>query len=577
MNLWYCRGVSDDAPTSFQVATMLTRLRIPNFKTFDDVDIELGQTTVFIGPNNSGKTAALQALTLWEIGVRLWYEKQATARATQRTGAAINRKDITAIPVPEADLLWYKLRLLRPKKESKSGKQSPVPIQIILSGTQGSEAWELGMEFEWINSESLSCRPVGTTRIPEGVLATRFAFLPAMSGLIAQEDKWERESILRRIGEGRTAEVLRNLCYRVYEANPQTGSWAKLKTQIQQQFQIVLLDPEYDRGYVVLKYRERNGFDLDVSSSGRGMLQILLLLAYLYDNPGTVLLLDEPDAHLEILRQREVYQLLTGIAREMGSQIIRATHAEEIMNKAGQEDVLIAFVGKPQRIDDRAKSQVAKALKEIRFDDYFRVIQTGWVLYLEASSDLALLQALSRRLQHPAQNMLERPFVHETRLNKPSKAREHFRGLREAKPDLAGIAIFDRIGASKLQSTLELQELQWRRKEIENYLCTRETLLAYARQFPAGERVMEAEIAALENALKILNRPSMFSPDIKASDEVLTPLFTNFFKAIGQYNGMDKTSFHILAQYIPADKIDPEVIEKLDAIVRVAESAKPAG
>ena len=38
---------------------MLTRLRIRNFKRLGDVDIELGKSVVFIGPNNSGKTSAI--------------------------------------------------------------------------------------------------------------------------------------------------------------------------------------------------------------------------------------------------------------------------------------------------------------------------------------------------------------------------------------------------------------------------------------------------------------------------------------------------------------------------------------
>ena len=49
---------------------MLTRLKIRNFKGFTDADIELGKGVVFIGPNNSGKTTALQALALWDIGLR---------------------------------------------------------------------------------------------------------------------------------------------------------------------------------------------------------------------------------------------------------------------------------------------------------------------------------------------------------------------------------------------------------------------------------------------------------------------------------------------------------------------------
>ena len=55
---------------------MLTRLLIRNFKRFTDVHIELGSPVVLIGPNNSGKTTALQALALWDIGLRRWNDKR---------------------------------------------------------------------------------------------------------------------------------------------------------------------------------------------------------------------------------------------------------------------------------------------------------------------------------------------------------------------------------------------------------------------------------------------------------------------------------------------------------------------
>jgi predicted ATPase len=55
---------------------MLTKLSIKNFKRFENVEIELGDPVVFIGPNNSGKTTALQALALWEVGVKRWIEKR---------------------------------------------------------------------------------------------------------------------------------------------------------------------------------------------------------------------------------------------------------------------------------------------------------------------------------------------------------------------------------------------------------------------------------------------------------------------------------------------------------------------
>jgi putative ATP-dependent endonuclease of the OLD family len=42
----------------------ITRLRIGNFRSIKHLEIELGNTTVFIGPNNAGKTAILDALRI---------------------------------------------------------------------------------------------------------------------------------------------------------------------------------------------------------------------------------------------------------------------------------------------------------------------------------------------------------------------------------------------------------------------------------------------------------------------------------------------------------------------------------
>jgi len=38
---------------------------------------------------------------------------------------------------------------------------------------------------------------------------------------------------------------------------------------------------------------------------------------------------------------------------------------------------------------------------------------------------------------------------------------------------------------------------------------------------------------------------------------------------------MDKKNFHELARFVSKEKIDSEVVEKLDAIVAVAKSVKP--
>ena len=89
--------------------------------------------------------------------------------------------------------------------------------------------------------------------------------------------------------------------------------------------------------------------------------------------------------------------------------------------------MLIAFVGKPHRIDRRG-SQVAKALKDIGFEHYLQAEENGWVLYLEGSTDLAILLALAQCLDHAAKDLLRSPYVHYIATNQPRKAQEHFYG-----------------------------------------------------------------------------------------------------------------------------------------------------
>ena len=573
---------------------MLTGIRIQNFKRFEDVSFDLGQSVVLIGPNNSGKTTALQALALWEAGLRRWLaERPGDQAPAKRPGVTINRRDLISAPVPTANLLWHKLHV-RDVMRDASGRQN-VRIAITVNGISGDRTWHCGLEFDYANPESFYCRPVRSpndkviSSPPPEARGVRVAFLPPMSGLADREFAKESGEISVLIGQGQTAQVLRNLCYQTYQRTDRPGgcSWQEIVEHLRRLFGVELLPPEKvaERAELVVRYRERDQrVALDLSSAGRGLQQTLLLLAYLYANPASVLLLDEPDAHLEVLRQRQTYQLLTQVAASQGSQIVAASHSEVLLNEAADRDVVIAFVGPPHRLDRRG-SQVTKALTDIDWEHYYNAEDRGWVLYLEGPSDLAILQAFAKTLNHPATADLERPFVHYLSTNLPDRAREHFFGLREAVPGLVGVALFDRL-AGKLRAEGELREMMWRRREIENYLCLPTVLRTYARHeqpadlFGAAESqrrqtAMTTAIAAVTEALRTLRKPDPWGADVKASDDFLDPLFEKFFALLGLPNQMRKSAYHELASLVPVDQIDPEVVEKLDAIHAVAQRAQP--
>ncbi len=580
---------------------MLTNIAIRNFKRFEDVSVELGGPVVFIGPNNSGKTSAMQALALWDTGVKRWTERHGVeGEVGRRPGVTLNRRDLIAMPVPSANLLWRGLRSRDVSRMDGKPITENVRIEIVVDGVSEGGVWRCGMEFDYANPESIYCRPlrVGAGRnpdrmpVPKEAADAKVAFLPPMSGLAATETRLDVGAVSVRIGEGRTAEVLRNLCYRIQEENP--GGWREIAGRIDDLFGARLDPARYiaERGEITMSYREgdERGAVLDLSSSGRGLQQTLLILAYLYANPGAALLLDEPDAHLEILRQRQIYQLITETAERNGSQIIAASHSETLLNEAAGRDMVIAFVGKPHRVDARA-SQVYKALDKIGFEHYYQAEQMGWALYLEGPTDLAILRSFARRLNHAdAERALERPYAHYARNDRPADALRHYYGLREALPNLKAAALFDRLDSPPSDPNVNM--LYWRRREIENYLCTQRTLESYAQAsaeagfidsplFAESERVrrlnaMRESVSEVSDAMRTLGKGSPWSADAKVSDDFLTPLFARYFDKLGLPNLMNKKDFYDLAEHVPQDELDYEIVEKLDAIARTAREATPA-
>ena len=577
---------------------MLTKLTIRNFKKFGEEEIELGNPVIFIGPNNSGKTSALQALALWEVGLNRWNEKRKGKTAPEkRPGVTINRRDLVAMPVPAANLLWRDLHVRDVQRVDGKQETKNIRIDVIVEGVTEDKPWKCGLEFDYANEESFYCRPLRLSEgknpermpVPDEAGKIQVAFLPPMSGLAANETRLDPGAINVRVGEGRTAEVLRNLCYKIY--TEKRDYWGKLADHIKSLFGSELNAPDYirERGEIRMHYKE-NGRLFDLSSSGRGLQQTLLLRSYMYAHVGAVLLLDEPDAHLEILRQRQIYQLLVDVARENGNQVIAASHSEILLNEAAERDVVIAFVGRPHRINDRG-SQVLKALRDIGFEHYYQGEQTGWVLYLEGSTDLAILRAFADKLAyHEALQVLERPFVHYVG-NQPKEVQRHFHGLREAIPNLLGIAIFDRLD-QEIPTDLGATVLTWQRREIENYLCYPETLAAYAEAsvqentagplFSGAEssrrlNAMQDSITEVKQALQVLAKGSPWDVNTKVSDDFLVPLFETYFKKLKLLNVMAKKNFHELAILVPQNKIVAEVKDKLDAIVRTKREARPRG
>lgn len=206
------------------------------------------------------------------------------------------------------------------------------------------------------------------------------------------------------------------------------------------------------------------------------------------------------------------------------------------------------------------------------------------MLYLEGATDLAILQSFARTLKHAAAEVLEQPFAHYVG-NQPDNVRRHFHGLREAKRDLVGVALFDRLDRP-LPVDLGAIGLMWERREIENYLGLPDVLEAYARHDLPDDLFGRAEA---EKRIHIMNQiihdqiPPVALRDqrhewwsrTKATDEILDPIFRAYFEQLKLPNLLLKRDYHQLAALVQHGDLDAEVGEKLNAIVSVARRASP--
>jgi AAA15 family ATPase/GTPase len=548
---------------------MITRVIINNFKKLENVEFPVSQSLVIIGPNNSGKSTIFQALCLWEIGVTNYLVAHRKNDLDRRGFVVINRRDLLNSPISDARFLWRNKKVT----EHLDKKTQHIKLEIGIQGENDGKKWNCNVEFTFTNAESFTCRVVsGLTEMIElydNDKGVHFGFLQPMSGISTVEDKLQQGAIDRRLGEGKTAEVLRNICYEVLY--PETNklnteeNWAKLCYAIKNMFGAQLEKPEFIKvnGTIQLEYIE-NGIRYDISSGGRGFQQMLLLLGYMFASPNTILLLDEPDAHLEVIRQRQAFQLINDLANQNNTQIIIASHSEIVLDEAAEASEVIALI-ENQAIELNTASNgqslryIKKALTEIGWEKYYLAKQKKHILYIEGSTDLQMLLQFANKLNHRVEPILRLANVQYTGDNVPNTAVQNFRAMKEFFPQLKGLALFDRIDKNA-DDIKALKIVYWKRREIENYFANPAILLKHASLLNFKHKHLSSEFlrSTMQECINLCTLPLYLNDlthewwhNAKLSSDWLDLIFPEFYKKLNLPQDFYKRDYYQLINLTP--------------------------
>lgn len=593
-------------------------VEIENFKGLGPkIHINFGNPSVLIGPNNSGKTTVLQALSLWGRAIRAWIAKKGSGhQKSKRDAVGINRLLIMDIPVKETRYFWTATRIIANRKT--------IPFKITV-GVRMDEGVTrpLSMLFTYRDSETLYSRPsdecMGDVVLLELAANLNFNLLYPMSALAGGTDGHVEETMLTEgrinvyLGQGQTAQVLRNLCYKVWSSSRE--DWEKIVAMMNRMFGFHLGDPNFDeaRGSITLEYKQV-GMDepLELSLAGRGVQQMLLILVYLYSHKNGVMMIDEPDAHLEILRQKQVYIVLKDAAYATGCQILIATHSEVILDESVDTNLTCIVNGTVS--DLSSASEVKTTLRSLGVQHYYKAMISKRLLITEGGTDVEMLRAFARKLNHPAAEILEsRIFTYYTQTQEPESVTEvterldqvsmnginfhrYYSILKSLVPSLQGIAFQDGDGKKHKQEKKGngLVVVFWNRYELENYFITSSRLTQFVvneiakregELFAVSEQCRNDIAKAMDETLqsRVFNgdmlkvkeyhslTPGMqesFLQNVKMS-AFAEEFFEHFAKIHHSSILVNKGGYYRIIDLMNPSEVDHEIVDALDLIVNV--------
>jgi hypothetical protein len=491
---------------------MISRVTFHRLKQFRDQVFDLhGGVSLLGGGNNAGKTTILHGLAIWEFcrtAIEMERGPEMLLSTWSGQGIGLGDDEFSPVNVPSLKHLWTNLRI------GNEGEPDAGYTLTIRCDWEREDVENRYLEFGLsLANDRLFVKPTKSNLATDDRIP-RLAYLPPFAGMTDREARTTGAIRRRRIGEGLAGAVLRNILLDLWESNAAererlrggkskisdsdlaalraSDPWEILQQNLRETFAAELsVLPFRDEYHSYIKVQVVKGtlgrFKLkrhpgynprDLMVEGSGFLQWLSVFALATDPELDLLLLDEPDAHLHSSLQGELLESLGRVAGATGKQMLVATHSTDILRNAAPNDILHVRHGHGSRYltTETQKVGMLAGLGSDYAPRVDRAKRTKRVLFVEGTSDLAVLKILAGRLEL---TWPER-WV-EWRTTQGQKERKHvYLALKEEIPELVAISLRDRDdepaetvapdlvdGAS---GAADFLPRRWRRRYLESYL-----------------------------------------------------------------------------------------------------------
>lgn len=577
----------------------LTSVHIENFRGLKDISFDLpNSATVIVGPNAIGKSSVLEAIRLAKaiLAPRFVGEGQQVLQSLSAHVPHLNAIKFDALvgdvasPMrvtlkvdlspDEVQLITSQLpQLARLRVRNLLGNVAADDLALVqyLSSPQGQAQYssalnELETSVQQLEAspsivlgleiEASTSRVQGTNLFHQEVAQTIVANIPPSLGSLTYfpaDRAMPSGEVNIQIGSSDAAAQLYS-----HLGQPAT-KYQRLKQHIVNQsltnaaeamrddfaivFNKLLTGKELDdlgltqEGMLTVRIREPQTsavYDIDSMSSGEKGLLLTFFLMKRSTAPGGIILLDEPELHLNPTVSRKIIPFLRDeVLEPLNIQAIICTHSPEMTAHAYDDsDCTLLHLRSSRDISpiyQQDKGEVYEALKRLGSEPSDILFSRG-SLYVEGEHDADLL--ITGWLDRVAGYKI-------TELGGRSAVEKEIKNLqaaeREAKLDASQCFIFDLDRKpTGLSDTPLVKVQQWDRYCLENYLLDPDTIYDVCKANNFTEVPSRGELATLLRETSLAQLRGVIARDVYQAKEPDNPGFRPELASIGSYDKIGK-------------------------------------
>lgn len=324
------------------------RVDFRRFKAFEAFTLHLRHFNILVGPNNAGKSTILAAFRILSAAVRKASTRSPdTVRGPQgRTlGYSI---DLKAISVAEENIFY------------NYDDSEPASVQFKLSNSNSLVLYfpERGACYLLLEYEGRQIRTPSAFRTE---FNCQIGFVPILGPVEHNETLFEKEAARLALLNYRASRNFRNIWYHFPE------KFNDFRSALMQTWPGMDIDPPKVEPSSLGKPRlhmfcPEERIPREIFWAGFGFQVWCQMLTHLIQaDDVSLFLIDEPDIYLHSDLQRQ----LIGILRNLGPDILIATHSTEIITEAETDDIVL--ISKKRKFARRIKnpSQLEEVFKSL--------------------------------------------------------------------------------------------------------------------------------------------------------------------------------------------------------------------